>query len=32
MKFIYSAVKALVAGERPKIDGDQHIKINLFKK
>ena len=31
MKFIYSAVKALVAGDTPKIDSDQHNKINLFK-
>lgn len=32
MKFVYSAVKALVTGNKPELSDDQHSKVNLMKK
>lgn len=31
LKFVYNAVKALVAGEKPEMDSDQHAKVTLTK-
>jgi hypothetical protein len=32
MKFVFSAVKALVTGDKPKLGSDQHSKVSLIKK
>jgi len=32
MKFVFSAVKALVTGDKPELSSDQHSKVSLIKK